>query len=66
VARIIRIRADEIMAGDKLVVKEGSIRRYLPVCEVHVRSNVVEIIYIDRGRFTHTSFDGDDVVRVRD
>jgi len=67
--KVIRIRADELMAGDHIVVKEGTIRKYFHVCEVEIDNleGTVSYIYNARGKFVHV--DGikqTDILQVRE
>lgn len=64
--QIIRIRADDLMAGDILVVKEGSIRKYYHVCEVAIDGTRVRYVYNDKYGFTHNEAKARDVLRVRE
>lgn len=64
--RIIRIRADELMAGDTLVVKQGTIRKFYHVCEVQVHGRKVHYVYKVQYGFVHNDARGRDVLRVRE
>lgn len=67
--KTVRITAEELWAGDKLEVKQGSIRKYYALCEVHVRYDAfvgVTVVYIDHGQFVRKTFGLDDKVRVRE
>lgn len=64
--RIIRIRADELMAGDTLVVKEGSIRKFYHVCEVAQDGDRIRYVYNVRHGFKHEEAKAGDKLRVRE
>lgn len=49
----IRIRAEDVEAGDLIVIKDGTIRKYRHVCEVSVKEGRVHIIYNVPGGFGH-------------
>lgn len=54
--KVARIRADELQAGDRIVVTEGRIRKTYPVVEVQWREigNLVSYVYKGRGgEFIH-------------
>jgi hypothetical protein len=64
--KVITIRADEVEAGDRIVIKEGSIRKFFPVCEFQQRGHRVWVTYRSRDGFVTLPFEDDDAVRVRD
>jgi hypothetical protein len=63
--KVIRIDADEVMAGDRIVIKEGTIRKSFPVCEFQQRGNDVTIVYRAPSGFVRLHMKADDRVRVR-
>jgi hypothetical protein len=65
-ARIVRLYADQLEAGDILVVKEGSIRKYYHICELSIVGQEVRVTYNGHLTFEHLTFDADDRVRVRE
>lgn len=64
--KVITVRADEVMAGDRIVIKEGSIRKFFPVCEVQQRGQRVLVIYRAPTGFVTLPFWDEDPVRVKD
>jgi len=64
--KVITIRADEVEAGDRIVIKEGSIRKFFPVCEVQQRGSRVWVIYRGVNGFVTLPYEDDDAVRVKD
>lgn len=64
-AKIRRIFAEELHAGTVIEVKEGTVKHYFKLCEVHVQDDLVEFVYKTRGRFVHNEVTVDDIVRVR-
>jgi hypothetical protein len=64
--KVITIRADEVEAGDRIVIKEGSIRKFFPVCEVQQRGHDVTIVYRAPSGFVRLNREDDDAVRVKD
>ena len=50
-AKIAHIKAKNLHVGDRLVVQEGSIRKYRRLCEVHVTKDEVTAIYITQTGF---------------
>lgn len=64
--RIIKIDADEVMAGDRIVISDGSIRKFFHVCEISIKAGRVSIIYNVPNGFGHIECKPDDRVRVRD
>lgn len=64
-SRLVRYRADEIEAGDTIVIKEGNIRKFYHVCEVRIDRDRVDIVYNVRNGFDKKSYEPDDAVRIR-
>lgn len=64
--KIITIRADEVEAGDRIVIKKGTIRKFFPVCEVQQRGDRVWVTYRSVDGFVTLPFEDDDAVRVKD
>lgn len=65
--RIIRIYADELYAGDTIVIKEGTIRKFYHVCEVAQDGDRIRYTYNGRGgEFVHEEVKADDRLRVRE
>lgn len=68
--KVIRIRADELQAGDRIVITQGRIRKTFPVVEVQWREvgNLVSYVYKGRGgEFVHVNnIPGKRRLRVRD
>jgi hypothetical protein len=60
--KVIRIRADEVEAGDRIVIKEGTIRKSFPVCEF--QQDIV-IVYRAPSGFVRLPMKAHDKVRVR-
>lgn len=65
-AKVITITAEEVEAGDYLVIREGRVRKFFHVCEVIVKGRKVEITYDVPWGFAHMTADIDDDVKVRD
>ena len=64
--KVITVRADEVMAGDRIVVVEGRIRKFFPVCEIQQRGTRVWVTYRGVNGFVTLPYDDDEAVRVRD
>jgi len=65
--KTIRIRVDEMDAGDRILVKEGSIRKTYRVCEVGWKGDIFHYVYIANGKFVHVEdVPGKTKVTVRD
>lgn len=65
--RVIRCRADEVMAGDTIVVKEGRIRKFYHVCEIGQFMGMMEIIYNGRsGDFVKIKCSAAKIMHVRE
>jgi hypothetical protein len=65
--KTIRIRVDEMDAGDRIVVKEGSIRKTYTICEFGWEGNIFHYVYIKNGRFHKVeNVPGNRKVTVRD
>lgn len=64
--KVITIRADEVEAGDRIVIKEGSIRKFFPVCEIQQKGRNVLVVYRAPSGFVRLNFEDDDAVRVKD
>jgi hypothetical protein len=66
-ASITRYDADQIAAGDTIVIKEGKIRRFYHVCEVSISGDDVHIVYNNgRAGFAHLQMKADDPIRIRE
>lgn len=63
--KIVRIRAERLHAGDTIVIKEGSIRKFYHVCEVGVTKDAVHFVYQSLGRYVHNDVERDAIIRVR-
>jgi hypothetical protein len=63
--KVIRIRADEVEAGDRIVIKEGTIRKSFPVCEFQQRGKDIVIVYRAPSGFVRLPMKAHDKVRVR-
>jgi hypothetical protein len=66
VSVIRRYDADQIEAGDTIVIKEGSVRKFYHVCEVLVNGDKVHIVYNLRYGFVHLHLKESDKVRIRE
>jgi hypothetical protein len=65
-ARITRYDADQVEAGDTIAIKEGRVRRFYHVCEVHVKGDQVQIVYNVRYGFERLSLKESDRVSIRE
>jgi hypothetical protein len=65
-AKITRLYADELEAGDTLVVKEGSIRKFYHICEIQIRGRDIKVVYNTRFDTEEVMLDADDRVRIRE
>lgn len=65
-AKVITITAEEVEAGDYLVIREGRVRKFHHVCEVSVKGRRVDITYNAPWGFVFMTKDIDDKVKVRD
>lgn len=57
--------AKNLHAGDRLVVHEGTIRKYRRLCEVHVTVEAVTVVYITKDGFEGQAFKHRHRVKVR-
>jgi hypothetical protein len=65
-AKIIRVYADQVEAGDYIIVDTDRGRRVYHVCEVGISDQKVTIIYNARHGFEREQFDASDRVRIRE
>jgi hypothetical protein len=65
-ARVIRIYADQIGAGDYIVIKTDRGLRAYHVCEVGVSEQKITIVYNDKHGFVREQYDASDRIRIRD
>ena len=60
-----RIRAEKLEAGDTIVIKDGSIRKFFHVCEVFVDQEGVTFGYDTKSGKEVVECEHDDVLRIR-
>lgn len=65
-ARVIRIYADEVAAGDYIVLNTDRGRRVYHVCEVGVNGRTVTIVFNAQGGFVRKHYDADERIKVRE
>jgi len=63
---VITILARKVKAGDQLVVKKGTVRKFYSICETEIDKHGVEIVYKgDKGQFERLGFKRNEAIVVR-